>query len=247
MLIEEKGIIISVKKFQETSFIIKCLLEKSGLIAGLYKVRKSKFIQEPIVGSIVQAKWQARLEEHLGFFSYELIKNTVALISGKKLPVLILDSAVNLINILIAEKEPSSNLYCSLKDILIVLENDYPELDKLVSYIKFEIFELLGNSGFGLDLTQCVVTNSKENLAYISPKSAAAVSLEVGKPYDAKLFKLPRFLLNNSDNCSLDELKEAYKISLYFLDKHLLKPLVKPLPLARRLLQEHILQQVSSS
>ncbi|KIE05593.1 hypothetical protein NF27_DP01370 [Candidatus Jidaibacter acanthamoeba] len=244
MLIEEKGIIISVRKFQESSFIIKCLLEHSGLIAGLHKTRKAKHIQEPIVGNLIQAKWQARLEEHLGFLNFENVKNTASLISGKKLPVLILDSAVNLINILVAEKEPHDTLFSSLEDLLNIIE-DYQDdnLEILADYIKFEVFELLGNSGFGLDLSKCVVTNSTENLTYISPRSASAVSLEIGKPYENKLFKLPKFLLpGKTKDYAINDLKEAYKISLYFLEKHLLKPFAKPLPLARRLLQEYILQ-----
>ncbi len=241
MLIEEKGIIISVRKFQESSFIVKCLLEHSGLIAGLYKPRKTKFIQEPITGSIVHVKWQARLEEHLGFLNYENIKNITSLISHKKSLILILDSALSLSNIIIAEKEPHNTLFYSLEGLLKALESyKGNEAEILADYIKFEIFELLGNSGFGLDLSKCVVTNDTKNLAYISPKSASAVCLEVGKPYGNKLFKLPQFLLDETKEYKISDLKDAFRISIYFLEKHLFNPFDKPLPIARQLLQEYV-------
>jgi DNA repair protein RecO (recombination protein O) len=243
MNIEEKGIIISVRKFQESSFIVKCLLEESGIISGLHKPRKSKFIQEPMTGSIAKILWNARLEEHLGFLNYENILNVASLISHDKILVLILNSLLNLVNILLVEKEPHNKLFYSLEKFLNNLASHEGLVKQaLRDYIHFEIFELLGTSGFGLDLTQCIVTGEKENLIYISPKSAAAVSEDIGKPYHNKLFMLPAFLLDCPNMPKTHELQEAFRLSAYFIEKHLLKPFNKSLPVARILLHDYVMQ-----
>ena len=48
--------------------------------------------------------------------------------------------------------------------------------------------DLLADLGFGLDLSSCAATGTRENLAYVSPRSGRAVSAEAGKPYLDRLF-----------------------------------------------------------
>ena len=59
-------------------------------------------------------------------------------------------------------------------------------------FVHFEL-ALLAELGFGLDLDQCAATGSREDLIYVSPKSARAVSREAGAPWAAKLLPLPAF------------------------------------------------------
>ena len=73
--------------------------------------------------------------------------------------------------------------------------------DWLNKYILWELF-LLSEIGFGLDLKQCTISGSTENLIYISPNSGKAVSSSVGNKYHDKLFKLPVFFLNSSNSYS---------------------------------------------
>ena len=53
-------------------------------------------------------------------------------------------------------------------------------------YLDWEL-KLLSCIGFGLDLEKCAVTETREDLCYISPKSGKAVCKEVGTEYHSKL------------------------------------------------------------
>jgi DNA repair protein RecO (recombination protein O) len=85
---------------------------------------------------------------------------------------------------------------------------------------------LLQELGYGLDLKECVATGSSDDLIYVSPKSAAAVSRGAGEPYKDKLLKLPGFLTPLRYETTPDEadeqLLERLKLSGYFIHKNLL-------------------------
>ena len=59
--------------------------------------------------------------------------------------------------------------------------------------VKWEL-ALIGELGFGLDLSACAATRARANLRYVSPKSGRAVSADAGAPYHDKLLPLPPFL-----------------------------------------------------
>ena len=54
---------------------------------------------------------------------------------------------------------------------------------------------MLAELGFGLDLTRCAATGANEDLAYVSPRTAAAVSRSAAAGYEARLLPLPSFLV----------------------------------------------------
>ena len=64
-------------------------------------------------------------------------------------------------------------------------------------------FELvvLRELGFGLDLDRCAVTGRADSLAYVSPKTGRAVSLEAGHAYRDRILALPPFLLGQGTRC----------------------------------------------
>ena len=81
---------------------------------------------------------------------------------------------------------------------------------------------ILESLGYGIDFSCCVVTNSRVNLAFVSPKSAHAVSLEAGEKYSHKLLKLPNFLLEEKlQNVENNQLIDGLKLSGFFLKKFL--------------------------
>jgi DNA repair protein RecO (recombination protein O) len=93
-----------------------------------------------------------------------------------------------------------------------------------IIYIRFEL-AVLNDLGFGLDLAECAATGSRENLEFVSPKSGRAVSREAGLPYQDKLFRLPDFLKEGSKKAATrDGLGEAFRMTRYFLDRHVYEP-----------------------
>lgn len=99
----------------------------------------------------------------------------------------IMNSAFALIYTLIPERESYNELY---EHTVMLLRQIVDSTDPYNEYLKWEI-NLLGNLGYGLDLTKCSGCQKTENLCYLSPKTGRAVCADCGEPYRDKLYKLP--------------------------------------------------------
>ena len=90
----------------------------------------------------------------------------------------------------------------------------------MLKYIRWEL-KFLSELGFGLDLSKCAVTGSKNDLQFISPKSGRAVSAEGAGEWRNKLFIIPKFfLLNNQYTDDKSELLKGIKITTFFLNRY---------------------------
>ena len=74
-----------------------------------------------------------------------------------------------------------------------ILRGNTTRREKLQKYIEWEL-QLLKSLGFGLDLEKCVVSGSKKDLKFVSPKSGCAVSRKSSVGWEKKLLVLPDFL-----------------------------------------------------
>ncbi|HXI87434.1 MAG TPA: DNA repair protein RecO C-terminal domain-containing protein, partial [Parvularculaceae bacterium] len=92
---------------------------------------------------------------------------------------------------------------------------------------------LLAELGFGLSLDRCAATGARENLIYVSPRSASAVSAEAGAPYKDKLLPLPAFLRGASNEATREDAIDALKTTGYFIETRILHLAGKTLPEAR--------------
>ena len=93
---------------------------------------------------------------------------------------------------------------------------------------------ILKETGYGFSLEKCVVTGEKENLVFLSPKSASAVSKEAGEKYKKLLFDLPKFFLTeNIDFIEKNDIQNAEKINRHFLEKTLTTVFKLPFPQER--------------
>ena len=89
----------------------------------------------------------------------------------------------------------------------------------MLGYCFFE-FYLLEYLGIGLDLSECAVTGSRENLAYVSPKSGRAVCRESGAPYAARLYRYPHFIVDKNYFPNRGEMADLLKMTGFFLTKN---------------------------
>ena len=96
-------------------------------------------------------------------------------------------------------------------------------------------FELifLAELGFGLDLTSCAATGTKDDLIYVSPRSGRAVSRAAGEAYRDKLMRLPDFLRFDGEPASAADVADAFALTGFFLDRHAFGPRGLALPDAR--------------
>jgi DNA repair protein RecO (recombination protein O) len=66
------------------------------------------------------------------------------------------------------------------------------------------------------------VTGTQDDLAYVSPKSGAAVSRGAGLPYAAKLLPLPAFLTDPAAETGWSDIVDAMRLTGHFLARDIL-------------------------
>jgi DNA repair protein RecO (recombination protein O) len=235
----DRGIVLSAKKHGETSLIVQLLTERHGRHAGLVRggtSSRARGLYQP--GNLLAAHWRARLAEHLGNYTCEMVTSSAATLldNGGKLAAL--SSAAALAEAALPEREPHADVFESFSALIAALGAAHGADDWAPAYVRFEL-GLLASLGFGLDLERCAATGSNDNLAYVSPKSGRAVSLSAGEAWRDKLLALPRFLLAD-EHPAPGEVGQGLALTGHFLERHVFAPHGKGLPAARVRLGERL-------
>ncbi len=232
----DDGIVLSARKHGETSAIVTLLTRDHGRHLGLVRGgngKRARGILQP--GNLVEARWQARLDEHLGAYSCEMTEAFAARVLRDALKLSALSAACAVAEGALAEREPHRPVF----DGLLALLGSFEHSDWPSAYVKWEL-GLLREVGFALDLSACADTGQNDQLAYVSPKSGRAVSLASGEPYKNKLLALPQFLLRPGEGGSADEVMEGLKLTGYFLAKNVFHHAGKGMPASRDRLTERL-------
>ena len=232
----DDGIVLSAKKHGETSAIVTLLTRDHGRHLGLVRGgagKRQRGILQP--GNRVEARWRARLAEHLGTYRCEMTAAFAATVLKDPLRLAGLSAACALAEGTLPEREPHRTVFDGLLAFLGAIgDGDWPS-----AYVKWEL-GLLGELGFALDLSACAATGTNDQLPYVSPKSGRAVSLAAGEPYKERLLTLPDFLLNAGASGAPTEVADGLKLTGYFLEKNVFKPANRSLPAARSRLAEKL-------
>jgi len=234
----DDAFVLSSKRHGESSVVLNLFTKNRGKHAGFLRgvnKKNTKSIIQP--GNLVRANWRSRIEENLGTYNLELIESFPSNFLYNPIYLLTLSSVCSLCNETLPERESFPSIYSGVNEV-INLTSEYKEV--LISkYIFFEL-DMLSALGFGLDLSSCVLTGSKKNLAWVSPKSGKAVSYDSGLEYSDKLLYLPHFLIKKYYSKDIGEIYKGLVLTGYFLKKFLYKDLGKNLPLNRIRLFEKI-------
>lgn len=232
----DEGIVLSSRAHGETSAIVELLTISHGRHLGLVRGGRSKRLRPVLqAGNQVKADWRARLSEHLGSYTVELLEPHAARVLDDR-PALAGLNTLTALARLLPEREPHGPLYDTAKMVLQALSNGdhWPAL-----LVRWEL-GLLEELGFGLDLESCAATGVSSHLIYVSPKSGRAVSRDAGAPYKDKLLALPGFLLTGNGTGAdpgEDDIAHGFRLTGFFLDKHVWGPRdLKPPPARARLI-----------
>ena len=214
---QDEGFILSTHRHGEKAVIVSVFTPFHGKHLGLTHLKNL-----PLTASFYQLHWHARLSEHLGNFTLEPLNPLTAKFMNDKKRLACLSCLCSLLDELLPEREIQTQFYHSVKLFLSDLSAD----DWQMQYIRLEAL-LLSTLGFGMDLTTCAGGGDKNDLGYVSPKTARAVSFEKGNPYKEKLLPLPRFLWQNAQATEQD-LKDGLYLTGFFLSKQ-----IRKLPITR--------------
>lgn len=212
------GIVLAARRHGETSAVVSLLTAEHGRHAGLVRggaTSRARGVYQ--AGNEVTARWRARLAEHLGTYTCEPLRARAAALLEDPLRLAGLTAACAIAEAALPERYAYPALYRRFVALLDALESDahWPEV-----YARWEL-DLLGELGFGLDLSCCAVTGQAEDLAFVSPRSGRAVSAAAGAAYREKLLPLPHFLLADGP-AKEGEIGAALKLTGWFLEHHLL-------------------------
>lgn len=217
----DEGFVIGVRRHGETSAIVEVMTRAHGRHLGLVRGGRSRKMQPMLQpGNRLDLIWRARLDEHLGTFQAEPLELNAARLFDTATAVYGLQTIAAHLRLL-PERDPHPALYETLALVLSHLE-DSRSAGELV--VRFELL-LLDELGFGLDLTCCAATGSREELVYVSPKSGRAVSAEAGKPWHDQMLPLPAFLdRRQGSRADLAAFEQAYRLTGFFFGRHVYEP-----------------------
>lgn len=230
----DQGAVISMRLHGETSAIIEVFTAEHGRHAGVVRggaSRKMAATLQP--GTQVEVTWRARLDEHVGSYSVEPLASRAGVLADR-MALAGLNAVCAMLHVALPEREPHPAIYRRSIGLLNALQVGAPWQ---ADYLRWEM-ELLEELGFALDLSRCAVTGSREDLAYVSPKTGRAVSRSAAGEWAARLLPLPAVLLGQGP-ASPAELAQGFAVTGHFLTR-CLEPLLngKPLPEARARLLE---------
>ncbi|MBB4304838.1 DNA repair protein RecO (recombination protein O) [Rhodobium orientis] len=226
----DEGTVIGVRRHGETSVILEMMTVAHGRHLGLVRGGRSRRHQATLQpGNDLSITWRARLDSHLGLYAVEPLKLRAANVMETAFGVHVVQTVSSLLRLL-PERDPHQRLHLMAVAILDHL-SDAPLTGELL--VRFET-RLLEELGFGLDLTSCAATGTREDLAYVSPKSARAVSRQAGQPYKDKLLPLPPFLLADpGERPPAEDISAGLALTGFFLTRHIFEPRGLP-PLRER-------------
>ena len=227
----DDGIILSARSHGETAAVAEIFTPHHGKWAGLVYGGQGR-TQRPVLqpGNSVRATWKGRLNESLGHFALELTHARAGELMHDRLSLAGLTAACSIAEATLPEREAHPRAYHTMRILLDHLE----DVDIWPALMARWELGLLAELGFGLTLDRCAATGASDNLVYVSPKSASAVSAEAGEPYKDRMLPLPAFLRDASAETGMAEALDGLKTTGHFIETRILHLANKELPEARR-------------
>ncbi|GAA3251221.1 hypothetical protein GCM10020258_06790 [Sphingomonas yabuuchiae] len=187
------AIILSVRPHGEHGAIVRALTRADGVQPGYVRGGRSRALR-PVLqpGNAIIGEWRARTAEQLAALTIEPGHSRAGLHS-EPLAAAGIEWLCALTAATLPEEQPYPILYDAFDAVLTAIESAPSARGWAGALVRYELL-LLGQLGFGLDLERCTVTGGTDDLAYVSPKSGAAVSVGAAFGYEARLFPLPTFL-----------------------------------------------------
>jgi DNA repair protein RecO (recombination protein O) len=197
MHIRAEAVILSVRPHGEHGAIVRALTEADGVQAGYVRGGRSRRLR-PVLqpANTVLGEWRARTEEQLGGLTVELL-HSLAPLHAEPLAAAALDWVTALTAAALPEGQPYPRLHAALGGVIGAIEAAPAARGWAAALVRYELL-LLAELGFGLDLSTCAATGATDDLAFVSPKSASAVSRAGASGYEARLLALPPFLLGGA-------------------------------------------------
>ncbi len=237
------AIICSVKSHGEHGAVVRSLTPENGLVSGYVRGAHSRMMRPILIPSnVVQADYRARTEDQLASMTAELQQSRGPFL-GEPLASAALDWVTALTAAILPEEHSYPQIHSALSALLDAICRAPSARGWAVALVSYELL-LLSELGFGLALDKCAVTGSEEDLIYISPKSATAVSAIAGESYKDRLLPLPSFLTDYVTP-EWDDIFDGLRVTGFFLKRHFFEDRRKDVMAARSVLVDRLKRVVA--
>ena len=238
MHVDASAIVCAVRPHGEHGAIVRALTPDDGLLAGYVRGGRSRRLRPVLVpGNLVRAEYRARTAEQLPALTVELIESRAMLIA-EPLPAAAIDWATSLTAAALPEAQPYPALHLALDGVLGAIVAAPSARGWTAALVRYELL-LLASLGFGLDLSACVATGARGDLAFVSPRSGGAVSRGAGEPYRDRLLPLPPFLVQGGES-GWGDLLDGLELTGHFVARDLLPGRAAEVLAARERLLERL-------
>jgi DNA repair protein RecO (recombination protein O) len=225
MRLSTEAIVLAVRQHGEHDAIVRALTPADGVQPGYVRGGRSRRLRPVLVpGNLIAAEYRARTEDQLAHLTAELSRSRAPLLA-EPLTAAAVEWSTVLAAATLPEAQPYPALFAGLSGLLSALEAAPSARGWGVALVRYEML-LLGELGFGLDLSECAVTGTDRDLAFVSPRSGRSVSTEGAGEYRDRLLPLPAFLRGEAAAAGWPEIMEGLAITGHFL--------ARDLPIARQ-------------
>jgi len=212
----DEGVLLSMRAHGEGSAIVEVFTARHGRHLGVVRggaSRKMAAMMQP--GSQLAVTWRARLDQHIGAFVAEPVASRAGVLADP-LALLGLGSVVALVHMALPERAAHGVLYART---ITLLDRMAAGEDWVAHYLAWEAL-LLEEIGFGLDLGRCAVTGTRDDLAFVSPRTGRAVSRAGAGDWAERLLPLPEGLAGEAV-LSPEAVAQGLRLTGHFLDRGL--------------------------
>jgi DNA repair protein RecO (recombination protein O) len=232
---EAPAIVLTARAYGEGDAVATVLTEDYGAHRGLVRggaARSKAGVWQP--GNLLQTRWVARLSDQLGAFTAELVHPGAALAMDDALALAVLSSACSVAEGALTEREAHPRIFAGLLHLITRLSIGPAILTELVEWE----LALLGDLGYGLDLSVCAITGRTEGLEWVSPRTGRAVCDEAAAEWKARLLRLPPFLRGGP--ADPQGWADGLALTGHFLARDAFGTQHRPLPAARERLADRV-------
>lgn len=220
MLRIEPALVVALTAHGEHGIVGRFLSADQGLVAGYVHGGRGRRLRGVLaLGNLVAVDLAARSPQGLATATVHPLASNMALMHGAAALALV-DYVTSLAAATLPEGEAQPGLYPLFAALLAAASAGADALASGAALVRLEL-ALLAGLGLGLDLSCCAATGSRDDLAFVSPKSRQAVSRAAGTPWAARLLPLPAFL-RDGGVADAPQLTQGLTLSAHFLWRELL-------------------------
>ena len=205
----DEGYLISKNRYSENSLIAEIYTKNRGKVSGIIFGGTSKKIKNYLqIGNKLHVNYNSKSETRIGYFKIEILNALTPLYFDHNQKLSCISSAMNLVKLLTAESQKSTEIFDLIDNFFILLNSD----EWLKKYIFWEL-ELLKLLGYDLELRNIVKKQ------FINDQTSYYVLSSTEKKI------VPNFLIEN-DGVTTDRhnLLNGLKLVSDYLEKSILKP-----------------------